>query len=479
MSISNYNNQYTGFQYIIQYALNTDKQNIFKLPNIHDFSEYLTFSSLINNSIYRNVFCVHQKNAMQDIYFLINDPNLCYKMKLNHFYNTIYNNDFKQMQYKTYYIHYFSHCQKIYFNLIKFIHICKIKLSKPRNTYDLNENIINYNNSLPIIHNKQLYLFSKNDIIKLFYNSLINSNYEFYNDPLRIKNPYTNIPFSITHLYNMFLYVKYNSHNINSIIQSFYNCNLNLNTFILKHDPDISILNITRFVNNGCEHSIYKFIKIIILYYNANTCIPYKSPPLSLYTNFPRKAYITVYKDYLKLYLCSKYISDKTRSSRYLILFNQKMSRFANNTPSFGRIFKCITKPSFTEYTSHNDHRYMINNNKKYKIKFILKYIDFFNNNINELNINDYLKKDFILNINDINQLDDECLFNTTDSESDTETDTDNDNDDFYFASNPYSNMTHDIHNHRQISGIIMQPINSNDIIDQTDDDLTNIDQLC
>ncbi len=473
MSISNYNNQYTGFQFIIQYALNSYKNNIFDLPNIHDFSEYMTFSSLISNNIYRNIINANQKNALQDMYSLITNSNLCYKMKLKNFYDNINNiSGFKQPYYEyiTYYINYFSYCQKIYFNLIKFIHICKIKLRKPRNNHDLTDNSINYNNSLPIIHNEQLYLFSKNDIIKLFYNALINSNYDFYNDPLIIKNPYTNVPFTRTHLYNMFFYIKYNSHNINSIILYFYNCNFYLNTFVLKHDPDISILNISRFVNNGCESSIYKYIKIMFAYYNANTSIKYKSPPLSLFTHFPKKAYITVYKEYLTLFLCYKYISDITRSSSYLLSFNKKMSRFANNTPSFGRIFICFTKS--IEYNFYNHHRYMIKNKKKLKVKYILKYINFFNNDINELNINDYLNKDDITNIYDISQIDN-CVSNTEyDSELESDTDID---DDSYFASNPFF-TTPDLSD--STPSLIIQLINTNDIIDQNYDHHSNIDQL-
>ena len=473
MSISNYNNQYTGFQYIIQYALNSDKNYIFDLPNIHDFSEYLTFSSLISNNIYRNIINTNQKNALQDMYSLITNSNLCYKMKLKNFYDNINNfSGFKQPYYEyiPYYINYFSYCQKIYFNLIKFIHICKIKLSKSRNNTDLTGDSINYNNSLPIIHNKQLYLFSKNDIIKLFYNALINSNYEFYNSPHQIKNPYTNIPFTRTHLYNMFFYIKYNSYHINLIIQSFYNCNFYLKTFILKHDPDISILNISRFVNNGCESSIYKYIKIMFAYYNSNTCIKYKSPPLSLFTHFPKKAYITVYKKYLVLFLCYKYVSDTTRSSSYLLSFNKKMSRFANNTPSFGRIFLCFTKSM--EYDFYNHHRYMIKNKKKLKVKYILKYIDFFNNDINELNINDYLNKDDITNIYDISQIDN-CEYDS-ELESDTDTDIDIDTENSYFPSNPFS-TTPDLS--ESTPNIIIQLINTNDIIDQNNDH-NNIDQL-
>ena len=142
MSISNYNKQYTGFQFIIQYALNSDKNNIFDLPNIHDFSEYMTFSSLISNNIYRNIINANQKNALYDMYSLITNSNLCYKMKLKNFYDNIKNEfGFKQRQYEyiPYYINYFSYCQKIYFNLIKFIHICKIKLRKPRNNLDLTD----------------------------------------------------------------------------------------------------------------------------------------------------------------------------------------------------------------------------------------------------------------------------------------------------------------------------------------------------
>ncbi len=114
----------------------------------------------------------------------------------------------------------------------------------------------------------------------------------------------------------------------------------------------------------------------------------------------------------------------------------------------------------------------MIKNKKKLKVKYILKYINFFNNDINELNINDYLNKDDITNIYDISQIDN-CVSNTEyDSELESDTDID---DDSYFASNPFF-TTPDLSD--STPSLIIQLINTNDIIDQNYDHHSNIDQL-
>ena len=338
----------TLFQYIIQYALNHKKTQIHKLPKPDDFTDYLQFSLLIHQTVFDTIYCPIKIRAYQAIYAFVTHQDLCCHMKFDLYKNALDNPFFDNNEYIQLFNHYFYLCQKTYHNLIKFANICKIKIKKSRNQFDLQDNIINIHNSLPLIHNNELYCFSKSDIIKLFYNSLINSNYDYNNDPTRVKNPYTNIHFKLNHLYNMYFYIKQNPiSNIHPIINGFYNCNFNIHNFVINFDNDMAKLNIKRFVNNGDHDHIYKHIRKMIFSFNDEIAKKHGLSQITLFKHFPIKAYIDVFKPYLINYLTHAAVSCTSRGFHHWCLFKNKIIRFAKNSETFGRIIVTRHKPKY------------------------------------------------------------------------------------------------------------------------------------
>lgn len=422
------------FQYIIQYALNNNKNQIHKFPNVSDFKEYVEFHSIVQKTVFKNIDCTKKSRAYYSMYLLITQNDLRTNTKFKIYSSTINNvfiND--DIEYINHFKHYFYLCQKIYHNLIKFFNICKIKIKKSRNQYDLQDNIININNSLPLIHNNELYCFSKSDIIKLFYNSLINSNFEFNNDPCRVKNPYTNIHFKLNHLYNMFFYIKQNSiYNIHPIIHNFYNCNFNIPKFVIDFENDITELNIKRFVDNGQEHEIYKYIKDMIFYFNDEIAIKQNLSKILLFKHFPIKAYNYVFKPYLIHYLNWRTLTCTTKSFNNWVLFKSKIIRFSKKTPTFGRIILSISKLShanmFSNFVIKKNYRLYKRKNKTFRVIYNLEYINFNKNNKCTLDFDKYLTHDDIENVNNISEIEVKNYEPSSESDSDdTDTDTDSD----------------------------------------------------
>lgn len=459
-----YNSRSSLFQIIIQYVLNDDKKKIFQIPEPGNFNEFLKFSLNVQNNVCDKVLDTNKLRAYNEMYSFITHSDLCYKIKIEKFYRCINNIFSFNDQFIEMFSYYFFLCQKVYHNLIRFFRICKIKIKKTRNQFDLQDNPVNFYNSLPIIHNNELYLFSKNDIIKLFFSSLVNSNFKYSNDPQRLKNPYTNILFKKNHLYNMYFYIKNNSYNLDILITNFYKCDFKLNRFIMQYDNDITFLNIKRFINNGVEEDIYQSIRTMINDFNKDISSN-NDHQIILYKYFPKGAYNYVFKPYLFHYLCYKNICNATISFNHWAIFKKKINRFCNKSHSFGRIHLYSRK----KHNSFNNLRIYKRNNKTYFIKYNLDYIDFNKNTIKTLCFDKYCSKEPIINNNiDICEHDIINYNPHTPSSSDSDDDSIN----IFVNSNSYSYS--ELYENNTL--IIQETDESNNNINQ-EESILNIDQ--
>ena len=139
------------------------------------------------------------------------NQNIDIKNKFKFFYetiNSIFLNDKKDK-----FINYFCKVQKTYNVLNKFLYIIKFKKSKVVVNSDmaLNEININEKNIICIFQDDVKYLFNINDLINIINSSLTN-NHLFFSEPLCVKNPYNNLPFSKSTLYNIYLFIKFKTH---------------------------------------------------------------------------------------------------------------------------------------------------------------------------------------------------------------------------------------------------------------------------
>ena len=119
----------------------------------------------------------------------------------NIFYNPIILNDF---------LDFLCKIQKVFFALIKFKNICLLKKTQIQVEDDMCLNPIDKTKQTCIcIHqNSRLYWFLLRDLMNIINTALINSP-GFFSEPLVSKNPYNNIPFNKSTLYNIYFKIKY------------------------------------------------------------------------------------------------------------------------------------------------------------------------------------------------------------------------------------------------------------------------------
>jgi hypothetical protein len=86
------------------------------------------------------------------------------------------------------------------------------------------------------MHDYKKYTFKLFDLANIIFNSLTNSDENFFSTPLVIKNPYTNIKFSVQNLYIIYFCMQKRGLYIHPLFTLFMQENFNLGLFSLKHE---------------------------------------------------------------------------------------------------------------------------------------------------------------------------------------------------------------------------------------------------
>ena len=293
--------------------------------------------------------------------------------------NNRYNNKFRMLKEtansflkfsREEFINYFCKIQKIYYAFSRLAFIYKYKKSTMSATTDmgLNDITINDKNVLCIYHVNSRYLFNLNDLLKIINTSLTNA-YSFFSQPLQSKNPYNNLPFTKSNLYNIYFFMKYNTPIYNDLFIKFFYCDFNLSTFYYKYEYLLRDYIIENFVKNSSEDELIKEIKKMLSIYNK------KNKKILIDDEFPKNRLIKIMKPYLLLYLQSQYSFVHIIKNNTNILLYNKLKIFRNFNQKFGRkIYKMgfkydsnFKRKSYIKSVEFLDNHIAFNYNEEFK----------------------------------------------------------------------------------------------------------------
>lgn len=236
------------------------------------------------------------------------------------------------------FIDYFYKIQKTYNSLNRFVYNYKSKKIKIVVNTDmgLNELSKTDKNVICIIDNNSKYLFHVNDLIKIINASLTNS-YLFFSEPKSVKNPYNNLPFNKSTLYNIYFYIRYKTDYYPELFFKFFECNFNLTKFKFLNENLLRDYIIENYVYQSPANDIEKDVRQMILNFNLH-CekMNYKNSIL-IDEEFPGNKLVTIMKPYLFLYCKSLYSFHPQIKKQYSRLFKLSMLKFNNFNPNFGR----------------------------------------------------------------------------------------------------------------------------------------------
>jgi len=363
-------------------------------------------------------------------FLIILDKNLDVKNKYKIFFELL--NGFLIKDKNDEFIDYFCKIQKTYNILNKFIYNYKYKKSKIVVDTDmcLNKLTENGKNVICILDNKYRYLFNINDLINIIYTSLTNS-YSFFSQPKSIKNPYNNLPFNKSTLYNIYFFIKFKTNYYSELLFKFFNCNFNLNNFKYLNEDLLRDCSITNYVYKTPHNTIEQEIKDIIIIFNLYCQKHMLKNRIRIHKDFPQKKLVEVMRPYLFLYCKSQYSFHPEIKTRFFSYFKSSMLRFNNFNPLFGsKQIKIL----------YEVNKYFEKKQVGKKITFNDKFIKFFNvEKQNDLFLIDHLKYDENINFNTSNN-----FINYYENHDDDPDYDEEDEDDYNNDEEDYNNEEHD-----------------------------------
>jgi hypothetical protein len=281
-----------------------------------------------------NVFSINYDKSdpikpMMQLVFMSLENNR-YKNKFIMFRET--QNSFLQFS-REEFINYFCKIQKTYYAFSRLAFIYKYKKSSMSVTTDigLNDIKINDKNVMCIYHFNSRYLFNINDLLKIINTSLTNS-YTLFSQPLPSKNPYNNLPFTKSNLYNIYLFLKFKTNIYNDLFIKFFQCDFNLTTFYHKYEHVLRDYIINNYIKNSSQDVLIQEIKKMIKIFNNKT-----NKNILIDDEFPKNRLVKIMKPYLLLYLQSYYSLVPIIKNNANILLNRKLKNFQKFNPQFGK----------------------------------------------------------------------------------------------------------------------------------------------
>jgi hypothetical protein len=300
----------------------------------------------------------------------------------NIFYNPIILNDF---------LDFLCKIQKVFFALIKFKNICLLKKTQIQVEDDMCLNPIDKTKQTCIcIHqNSRLYWFLLRDLMNIINTALINSP-GFFSEPLVSKNPYNNIPFNKSTLYNIYFKIKYSGLKMPELIEKFYLANFDLGNFAFNYEHLVREYAIEKYVKNTPEINLYQCVIIMLKNYNLRVNPIYI---INVHNEFPKEKLVQIFKPYLLLYFKYSYSLIKTVKENALNCLYKKLKQLIVFNPKFGRKIVRVNKPNYfiDEHINFNtekiDEFLYSNTNSNYLIENLTpfnSYDQVYYDNVNE-----------------------------------------------------------------------------------------------
>jgi len=236
------------------------------------------------------------------------------------------------------FIEYFCNIQKTYNCLNKFVYNYKYKKSKIVVNTDmgLNEIGIHDKNVMCIFNTDSRYLFHINDLINIINTSLTNSHL-FFAEPLCIKNPYNNLPFNKSTLYNIYFFIKYKTFHSPELFFRFFNCNFNLTQFTKNNEYILRDYSIQNYVYKSSSNILLDEIKDMFDDFNLYCKKKRFKNKIEVDNDFPKEKLIKIMQPYLLLYITSQYAFLSHKKTEADFILKKKLLDFNNYNRQFGR----------------------------------------------------------------------------------------------------------------------------------------------
>jgi hypothetical protein len=328
----------------------THESNTDKEYNVYWIYQYI-------NGIYYEI-CNREEMEYNLQDKLVNNYSIKHKYKKI---KEIMDNIFIDYKTKNKFMNNISTTQRAYRGFSKLSQIYKHKTSKLQITTNVmyDDIIPNHRDTIELYHEGSRYLFTKYDLTRIINTSLVNSPY-YFAEPLIIRNPYNNVPFSKSILYTIYFRMMENPLKFPILFHNFVWLDFDLHLFRSENECLIREQYFRDYIYNTTEGTIINEMRNMIkMYYPTKIIIP---------RDFPAKDLIRILRPYYYLHLVSQYHIyglEKTRmATDYL---NDKLYELYVYNPKFGRINYTKKTPNMSRVKKFNMDSPQFTMNEAYK----------------------------------------------------------------------------------------------------------------
>ena len=234
----------------------------------------------------------------------------------------------------------FCYAQKTYYGLSLFARLWKMKHSICSITCDLMLTPLNEyksNSIIKLYEDGKPYSFFLPDIYNIIVEALTHCSHDYFLEIKPIKNPYTNLPFKLYNLYNIFLAYKNNSYTMPILFRGLIECHCDVKTFMHRYEPIIREICIDKYFANITNYKCVKEIRRMLRDDLVENISSVRS--LKIHEMFPWENLIYDFKPFAKLYHKVKYGLNPYSKYSNKTLFIKKLKLFMHENPLYGRKF--------------------------------------------------------------------------------------------------------------------------------------------
>jgi hypothetical protein len=306
-------------------------------------TEYEFCETSYKNNVNNNFVICFFYQYLYRLYYCANNQTKLFVFNQYYLENMFLSHDMKEEM-----LSLFSKSQKTYHALSKFAYIWKFKRAKIQIHYDMCMNDLDekHKHTFILLQNNFKYFFSIYDLIKIIKTGLTNSSY-FFPSPVLAKNPYNNVYFNTSTLYNIYFFMKDCGYVIPTLFHQYFIAGWNLDYFLTENECFIRNALINDYITYSHYETLHPDVISMLKDNKYGKLLP-------IHKDFPKETLVSIMKPYLRLYMnISSNIHGTIKRNECLNLFYIKMKIFYLYNRHFGR--KKVTSKTSTNYVFEID----------------------------------------------------------------------------------------------------------------------------
>ena len=243
------------------------------------------------------------------------------------------NNIFLNIQTKDHLRDIFEKAQRTYLALARFANLVRHKINKEKIDFDLRMEPIDIRSkyAIRLYHGNSVYFFVLTDLVNIIQTAITHSD-DMFERALYPKNPYNNVVFTKTNLYNIYFRIKFSFINMPMWIELFYRSGFDIDIFRVENEHRLREEYAKHYVTNGSLICLYGELESMLVRYKRI----FRN--VNIHPEFPKRELVDIFRPYLFLYVMSiDFIHGSEKKYLSEIILKKKLQEFVAYNENFGR----------------------------------------------------------------------------------------------------------------------------------------------